>query len=122
MQNSRLTKQQRDVLFNEATEAPFSGRFLDVKTDGTYICANCGAKLFNSANKYDAHCGWPSFDESLAGAINYTQDTTHGMVRSEVTCAACGGHLGHLFDDGPQQTTGKRYCINSLSLDFAPKG
>lgn len=120
MQNPNLTPEQQAVLFNKATEAPFTGKFLNVHTDGTYVCANCGAKLFNSANKFDSDCGWPSFDESVAGAINYTLDESHGMIRTEVTCANCGGHLGHIFDDGPRETTGKRYCINSLALDFTP--
>lgn len=121
MQNPNLSKQQQDVLFNKATELPYTGKFLNTKQDGTYVCANCGARLFSSNNKYDSHCGWPSFDESLAGAITYTIDESHGMVRTEVTCATCGGHLGHVFDDGPRETTGKRYCINSLSLDFSTK-
>lgn len=118
IQNPNLTKAQRSVLFNKATEAPFSGTFLNVKQNGTYTCANCGATLFHSKNKYDSGCGWPSFDESLTGAIVYHNDTSHNMVRTEATCAQCGGHLGHVFNDGPKQTTGKRYCINSLSLDF----
>ena len=120
-QNPNLTNEQRAVLFNKATEPPFSGQFLHHDSNGTYACANCGAQLFSASNKYDSRCGWPSFDRSLKGAVAYGQDTTHGMVRTEITCANCGGHLGHVFDDGPQQTTGKRYCVNSLSLDFAPK-
>lgn len=116
-----LTDEQRAVIFNKATEAPFSGKFLHQNSEGIYTCANCGTVLFSSDNKYDSHCGWPSFDESLTDAVTYSHDTTHGMVRTEITCANCGGHLGHVFDDGPQQTTGKRYCVNSLSLDFAPK-
>ena len=120
MQNPNLTPEQRNVLFNKATEAPFTGKFLNVRQNGTYVCANCGATLFKSDNKYDSHCGWPSFDDSVAHAINYTADESHGMVRTEVTCATCGGHLGHVFNDGPKRTTGKRYCINSLALDFTP--
>lgn len=118
MENPKLTDEQRAVLFDKATEAPFSGVFLATTDDGTYTCANCGAKLFDSATKFDAHCGWPSFDQALSGAVDYHEDTSHGMVRTEVTCANCGGHLGHVFDDGPRDTTGKRYCINSLSLGF----
>ena len=120
MQNPNLTPEQRDVLFNKATEAPFTGKFLNVHQNGTYMCANCGATLFTSTHKYSSDCGWPSFDDSADGAINYTVDESHGMVRTEVTCATCGGHLGHLFNDGPRETTGKRYCINSLALDFTP--
>jgi len=119
--NPKLTTEQRDVLFNKATEPPFSGKFLNVQSDGAYTCTNCGAKLFSSTNKYDSNCGWPSFDQSLDNAVAYNQDTTHGMVRTEITCAHCGGHLGHVFNDGPAHTTGKRYCVNSLSLDFTPK-
>lgn len=120
MDNPNLTDEQRDVLFNKATEAPFSGKYLNEKADGTYVCANCGAKLFSSTTKFDSNCGWPSFDNTLVEAVNYIQDLSHGMTRTEVTCARCGGHLGHVFDDGPKQTTGKRFCINSLSLNFTP--
>jgi peptide-methionine (R)-S-oxide reductase len=116
--SSHLTDEQRAVLFDKATEAPFSGALLDVTDDGEYVCANCGVILFDSNAKYDAGCGWPSFDKAIEGRVNYTEDRTHGMVRTEITCATCGGHLGHVFDDGPKQTTGVRYCVNSLSLDF----
>ncbi|NCD35124.1 MAG: peptide-methionine (R)-S-oxide reductase [Spartobacteria bacterium] len=121
MQNPNLSKAQRKVMFDKATEPPFTGKYISLKQGGIYVCANCGAKLFSSDNKYDSHCGWPSFDDSLAGAITYTNDTSHSMVRTEITCAKCGGHLGHVFDDGPPETTGKRYCVNSLSIDFTPK-
>ncbi|HWT39903.1 MAG TPA: peptide-methionine (R)-S-oxide reductase MsrB [Dongiaceae bacterium] len=120
--NPTLTKEQQAVLFDKATEAPFSGTFLYNKDDGVYVCANCGAALFRSDTKYDSHCGWPSFDQAIPGAVKESTDTSHGMVRTEITCATCGGHLGHVFDDGPIETTGQRYCINSLSLDFTPKG
>lgn len=116
--NPNLSDEQKAVLFDKATEAPFSGKWLDHHENGTYTCANCGVLLFDSSSKYDAHCGWPSFDKALKGAVNYRDDTSHGMHRTEVLCANCGGHLGHVFPDGPTDTTGERYCINSLSLDF----
>ncbi len=118
MRNQDLTPEQQAVLFNKATEAPFSGVLLDNKDTGEYSCANCGAVLFDSDHKYDSGCGWPSFDEAIKDAVTYTEDTSHGMVRTEITCANCGGHLGHVFSDGPKETTGQRYCVNSLSLDF----
>ena len=113
-----LTADQKAVLFEKATETPFSGAFLYNEKDGTYTCANCDAALFVSDSKYNSHCGWPSFDDAIAGAVTETTDVSHGMRRTEITCTQCGGHLGHVFDDGPIETTGLRYCINSLSLDF----
>lgn len=121
MKNPHLTDEQRAVLFDKATEAPYTGKWLRHTAEGTYVCANCEAQLFASDTKFDAHCGWPSFDQALPGAVASYDDTTHGMLRVEVTCAKCGGHLGHVFPDGPAATTGQRYCINSLSLDFRPK-
>ena len=118
MKNKALTPEQQKVLFEGATEAPFSGELLYHKEKGEYTCANCGTVLFDSSRKYDSDCGWPSFDQAVDGAITYTEDTSHGMVRTEITCANCGGHLGHVFPDGPRETTGTRYCVNSLSLAF----
>lgn len=118
MQNKQLTPEQQKVLFERATEAPFSGQFLQHTEQGEYVCANCGTVLFDSSRKYDSGCGWPSFDEAVEGAIVYSDDTSHGMIRTEITCARCGGHLGHVFPDGPRETTGQRYCVNSLSLGF----
>lgn len=118
MKNKNLTAEQQKVLFEKATEAPFSGALLYHDEQGEYVCANCGTALFSSENKYDSGCGWPSFDEALEGAILYSDDLSHDMVRTEITCAACGGHLGHVFLDGPKETTGQRYCVNSLALDF----
>ncbi len=120
IRNPKLSDDQKEVLFNKATEAPFSGEFVDKKDDGSYTCANCGTVLFDSSRKYDSNCGWPSFDDAIEGAVLMKPDVSHGMVRTEITCATCGGHLGHVFDDGPRNTTGMRYCVNSLSLQFTP--
>ena len=118
----RLTPEQYAVLRESATEAPFSGEYVDEKTPGMYTCAACGAQLFSSDTKYDSHCGWPSFYDVLTkGAVELREDTSHGMSRTEVVCANCESHLGHVFDDGPSETTGKRYCINSLALALDPK-
>jgi peptide-methionine (R)-S-oxide reductase len=116
--NPDLTAEQKNVLFDKATEAPFSGKLLHVTDAGDYTCANCGAVLFVADHKYDSGCGWPSFDEAVDGSVAYTTDDSLGMSRTEITCATCGGHLGHVFNDGPRETTGKRYCVNSLSLEF----
>ena len=121
MKNPQLSKEQQAVLFDKGTEAPFSGALLYNHDDGDYTCANCGAVLFASDNKYESECGWPSFDQAIEGTVTFTEDTTHGMKRTEITCTNCGGHHGHVFDDGPKETTGLRYCVNSLSLQFTPK-
>jgi len=98
------------------------GELLEEKRVGTYSCRGCGAELFEAEAKFDSHCGWPSFYKSLKNeAIEYLEDRAHGMVRTEVRCAKCGSHLGHLFDDAPQTPTGNRYCINSVSISFAEK-
>lgn len=114
-----LTPEQYAVLKEKGTEAPFSGAYLDNKETGMYHCAACGAPLFPSDTKFDSGTGWPSFtDPVVAEAIETHEDTSHGMHRTEVVCKKCGGHLGHVFDDGPQEEGGKRYCINSCALDF----
>lgn len=118
MKNPKLTDAQRAVLFGKATEMPFSGELLHVDGEGLFVCANCGTSLFEASAKFDSGSGWPSFDQAIGGSVSLQTDTSHGMVRTEATCATCGGHLGHVFDDGPAETTGQRYCINSLSLDF----
>lgn len=115
-----LTPEQYKVLRERGTEAPFTGEYVHEKSDGTYDCAACGYPLFSSDAKFDSGTGWPSFDTALPGAIETHTDNDHGMVRTETTCARCGSHLGHVFDDGPT-ATGKRYCINSVCLDLEEK-
>lgn len=112
----RLTPEQYHILREKGTEAPFSSSILDSKEKGMYACAVCGQALFSSDAKYDSRTGWPSFDQSLPGAVEYFDDSAFGTRRIEVRCSRCGSHLGHLFEDGPQNTTGKRYCINGACL------
>ena len=118
---NELTDEQYRVLREKGTEAPFSGEYDHSFEPGTYVCAGCGATLFESETKYDSGCGWPAFYAPAAdGAIDEETDTSYGMVRTEVTCSNCGGHLGHLFPDGPHPT-GIRYCINSTALKLEEK-
>lgn len=117
---TQLSPEQYDVLRNKATERPFTGEYDEFFEKGMYVCAACGNPLFKSDNKYNSHCGWPSFDQAIKGSVIYEHDKSYGMERTEVMCARCGGHLGHVFDDGPAKTTGQRYCTNSVSIKFIP--
>lgn len=120
---AELSPEQYRVLRQAGTESPFTGKYWNHKADGDYTCAACGAVLFNSNTKFDSRCGWPSFFEAAGGdTVELKSDHSHGMARIEVLCKSCGGHLGHIFDDAPQTPTGQRYCINSASLNFQPKG
>ena len=120
--NPRLTEEQKAVLLEKATERPFTGKFLHNKDSGMYTCANCGQELFSSDTKFDSGSGWPSFsDIAKSGAVKLVDDSSMGMHRTETVCGNCGAHLGHIFDDGPADAGGKRYCINSVCLDFKPK-
>jgi peptide-methionine (R)-S-oxide reductase len=113
-----LTPEQYEVLRRKGTEPPFTGRYVHSKDDGTYRCAGCGAELFSSDTKFESGTGWPSFYQAKENAnIELIEDRSHGMVRTEVVCGSCGGHLGHLFPDGPAPT-GQRYCMNSCALEL----
>jgi peptide-methionine (R)-S-oxide reductase len=118
----RLSPEQYHILREAGTERAFTGKYEQNKAEGMYYCAGCGAPLFSSETKYNSGSGWPSYYKPIEGeAIDEHQDSSHGMIRTEVRCAKCEGHLGHVFPDGPEPT-GLRYCINSASLDFKPKG
>ena len=113
-----LTPEQYEILRRQGTERPWTSEFLDVKGDGMFHCAGCGAALFSTDTKFESGSGWPSFFEpAVSEGVEVLTDTSHGMVRTEVRCSNCGGHLGHVFDDGPQPT-GLRYCINGCALDL----
>ena len=112
-----LSDEQYRILRKKGTEMPHSGTYNLHFENGTYCCAGCNEPLFESDKKFDAHCGWPSFDASIKGKVDYISDKTIGMIRTEIVCNSCGGHLGHVFNDGPTET-GARYCVNSVSLKF----
>lgn len=119
---SELTPEEYRVLREKGTERPFTSEFETMWDSGIYVCKGCGEELFSSATKFDAGCGWPSFYQGISkDKIKEIKDTSHGMIRTEVVCAACGGHLGHVFNDGYGQPTGLRYCINGVSLGFKKK-
>jgi peptide-methionine (R)-S-oxide reductase len=116
-----LSPEQYEVLRRKGTERAFTGRYYNSKEKGVYRCAGCGNPLFDSETKFDSGTGWPSYYEPISeDAVETEEDRSHGMTRTEVLCARCGGHLGHVFPDGPEPT-GRRYCVNSVSLDFEPK-
>ena len=118
---AELTPEQYRVLRNKGTEASFSGEYWNHFEKGYYACAACNNPLFTSDAKFNSECGWPSFDQAIKGSVIYKTDSSFGMQRTEVMCTKCGGHLGHVFDDGPAETTGKRFCTNSVSIIFIPK-
>jgi peptide-methionine (R)-S-oxide reductase len=114
----RLTPEQYAVLRKHGTERAFTGPYLDAKEDGTYRCAGCGNPLFDSSVKFESGSGWPSFTAAIPGSVREVEDRSYGMVRTEVLCARCGGHLGHVFPDGPREAGGLRYCMNGCALDL----
>ncbi len=115
-----LSPVEFNILRKKGTEHPYSGKFNDHYEKGTYFCKGCGVALYESESKFDSHCGWPSYDQSIEGALELIPDRSGGMLRTEIICANCGGHQGHVFNDGPTKT-GLRYCVNSASINFIKK-
>jgi peptide-methionine (R)-S-oxide reductase len=118
----RLSPEEFHVLREAGTERPWSGEYVSTKAPGVYHCRACGTRLFSSDTKFDSHCGWPSFDQALPGAVRYVEDRSYGMVRTEVRCANCDSHLGHRFEGEGYTPKNMRYCINSVSLRLEPDG
>ena len=118
---AKLSDIAREVTQNKCREAPFSGKYVDEHSDGSYHCVVCGQKLFESDTKFESGTGWPSFDRAIPGSVEMKDDNSLGMNRTEVICSKCGAHLGHMFEDGPSETTGQRFCINSCALDLHKK-
>ncbi|MCG9972024.1 peptide-methionine (R)-S-oxide reductase MsrB [Christiangramia crocea] len=116
-----LTPAEFAVLRKAETERPFSSELNDIKEPGTFVCAACGNELYKTKHKFKSGTGWPSFDRAIEGGVAYGSDSKLGYQRDEVHCARCGGHLGHVFNDGPSETTGKRHCINGIAMDFIPE-
>ena len=114
---NELTAEEAWVIVQKGTERPFTGEYDDHFEAGLYVCRQCDQPLYRSEDKFQAHCGWPAFDAAIGGKVREKKDTSYGMIRVEILCANCGGHLGHVFPDGPTKT-GLRFCVNSLSLDF----
>lgn len=114
----RLSDEEFEITQRAGTEAPFTGKYWNEHTDGSYTCKVCGQVLFDSEHKFESGSGWPSFDRAVPGSVEMREDSSHGMTRTEVVCSRCDAHLGHMFEDGPQETTGQRFCINSASLDL----
>ena len=108
------------ILREKGTELPFTGKFNDHFKEGTYVCKGCATPLYKSESKFDSHCGWPSYDSAIEGSLELIADSSAGMLRTEIICSNCGGHQGHVFNDGPTHT-GLRYCVNSASVDFVSK-
>ena len=115
-----LSPEEFKILREKDTEYPFSGKYNDHYEEGTYICKGCGTSLYESKSKFNSNCGWPSYDKSIEGALELIPDHSAGMIRTEIVCANCGGHQGHVFNDGPTKT-GLRYCVNSASINFVKK-
>ena len=116
-----LTPEQYEVIRKKGTEQPFTGKYVNTFEKGKYVCAACGNVLFHSDSKFHSDCGWPSFDKAIKGSVTYITDNTFGMSRTEFNLSRCGGHLGHVFDDGPKETTRQRFCPNSFSVKFIPE-
>ncbi len=117
---TKLNPDEFKILREKGTELPFTGKFNDHFKEGTYVCKGCATPLYKSESKFDSHCGWPSYDSAIEGSLELIADSSAGMLRTEIICSNCGGHQGHVFNDGPTHT-GLRYCVNSASIDFKKK-